>query len=100
MPVDAPEHRARGNPRLIQPSPIRPHGACLRCRTIRNAQFAARTFLIGFATADGDDQTVGRLLHILDIQRDEFGPAERTREPRPAATPCPEWPATHSHSFR
>jgi hypothetical protein len=41
---------------------------------------ATEAFLVGLAPADGDKQALGRLLEVLDIQRNEFGPSERTGE--------------------
>ena len=48
------------------------HGAGRRVGTVRNADFAASRFLVGFAAADGDLEAVGREDNVRAIEGHEL----------------------------
>jgi len=47
---------------------------------VRSIYFPANIALSGYPRADACKQTLGRLLDILDIERDELGASERARK--------------------
>jgi hypothetical protein len=85
----ADESRPRDRARR-EPGPDRAHRAGRRRRAERDADVAPLALLVRLRPADGDDQAVGRLPHVGDVEPDQLGAADGAGEAEQQERPIPD----------